>query len=75
MDEDETEVGYYEGESLELAEVVREQILLWLPMRWICQEDCRGICSQCGANLNLEDCGCREELADDRWEALRSMRS
>jgi uncharacterized metal-binding protein YceD (DUF177 family) len=53
-------VAYYEGEQLDLGEMVREQLLLNLSMKRLCREDCRGICAQCGANRNHATCDCRE---------------
>ena len=50
---DETEIGYYEESGLSLEDVVREQVLLSLPSRTLCKEDCKGLCPRCGQNLNL----------------------
>lgn len=72
---DETEVGFYESGGLELAEIVREQVMIQLPMRAICVEDCRGICPLCGKNRNREACRCQETLSDTRWEALRNWKN
>ncbi len=74
IDESEAEIGYYEGDGLQLLDVLREQILLWLPMRWICNEDCKGLCPVCGGNRNQVRCDCRPTAVDDRWAALRSLR-
>jgi uncharacterized protein len=68
--EDETEIGYYETSGLLLEDAVREQVLLALPGRTLCQEDCQGLCPQCGANRNRGDCGCVQPVADGRWKAL-----
>ena len=73
ISESETEVGFYEGGGLELADVIREQVLMSLPMRAICREECRGLCQTCGRNRNRETCGCRESFADSRWDALREL--
>ena len=73
IDPGESEVGFYAGKGLELEEVLREQVLLALPMQRICREDCRGICPVCGQNRNLVACGCRLEPVDDRWAALRNL--
>ncbi len=73
LEEGQTEIGYYDGDGVELAEVVREQLLLWLPMHWTCGEDCRGICPVCGTNLNQRECGCQEQTGDNRWAALKSV--
>jgi uncharacterized protein len=74
IDESETEVGYYEGEGVDLADVVTEQVLLWLPMQWICRPDCQGLCPVCGRDRNRAACDCRPGAADDRWAALRGFR-
>ena len=73
IDTSDTDLGFYEEPGLELADVLKEQILLWLPMRGICREDCEGICSQCGANLNRGACSCASSFSDPRWDALRKL--
>ncbi len=74
ISEAETEVGFYEGDGLELLDAVREQVLTELPMRSFCREDCRGLCPTCGANRNRQACSCQESLADPRWEVLRKWK-
>jgi uncharacterized protein len=71
--EDETEIGYYEKSGLLLEDAVREQVLLGLPGRALCQQECKGLCPKCGANRNLADCGCAEEQTDARWTALTGL--
>ena len=73
--EDETEIGYYGKSGLELEDVVREQVLLSLPGRTLCQPDCKGLCAHCGQNLNVKSCECAEgaELKDPRWSALSGL--
>jgi Predicted metal-binding, possibly nucleic acid-binding protein len=71
----ESEIGFYEGAGIELGEVLCEHILLSLPMQLICSEGCLGICPQCGQNRNLGGCTCAPKLADDRWAALRDIKS
>lgn len=73
IDEGEAEIGFYEGAGLELEDILREQILLLLPMQKICRDDCRGICPVCGKNRNEALCDCRVIPADDRWAALRNI--
>jgi uncharacterized protein len=70
----EAEVGYYQGEGLLLEDVLREQILLALPLRAICKEECKGLCPHCGKNLNIEQCSCAEPVDDPRWAALKDIR-
>lgn len=71
---DETEIGYYEESGLSLEDVVREQVLLSLPSRTLCKEDCKGLCPRCGQNLNLETCKC-DTVSDPRWHALAGLAS
>jgi uncharacterized protein len=71
----ETEIGYYQGDSLLLEDVLREQVLLSLPVRTLCKPDCKGLCPRCGANRNLQPCSCDEGPSDPRWEALTDLRS
>jgi uncharacterized protein len=70
----EAEVGYYQGEGLLLEDVLREQVLLALPVKAICREDCKGLCPHCGRNLNQEQCNCTEPIEDPRWSALKDIR-
>ena len=71
----ESEIGFYEGPGIELIDVVREQILLWSPMHPVCREDCRGICPICGQDRNQNLCGCHQDKIDERWSALKNIRS
>jgi uncharacterized protein len=70
-----TEIGYYQEEGLVLEDVLREQVLLSLPARTLCRQDCKGLCPRCGRNLNSEPCTCEESPADARWSALSDLRS
>ncbi len=64
--EDETEIGYYGSSGLLLEDAVREQVLLTLPGRSICKQDCKGLCPHCGINRNLASCGCVEKPDDEK---------
>ncbi len=70
-----TEIGYYQEDSLVLEDVLREQVLLTLPARTLCRQDCKGLCPRCGHNLNTESCTCDAPPADPRWSALSDLRS
>ncbi len=71
----ETEIGYYEGDGLLLEDVLREQILLALPAKILCTEDCKGLCPDCGRNRNTDPCDCATVPADPRWSSLQEIRS
>ena len=70
----ETEIGYYQKDSLLLEDVLREQVLLSLPVRTLCKPDCKGLCPRCGRNRNSQACSCDEGPSDPRWEALAGLR-
>ena len=71
----EAEIGYYQGDGILLEDVLREQVLLALPLKVTCREDCRGLCLHCGKNLNQDKCSCNVPMEDPRWAALREIRS
>lgn len=70
----ETEIGYYQGEGVLLEDVLKEQILLALPLKQVCSTECKGLCPQCGRNLNVESCDCVATMSDPRWAALEDIR-
>ena len=74
ISEAETEIGFYQGEGMLLEDVLKEQVLLALPPRQLCQTDCKGLCPQCGKNLNQESCNCVAVMSDPRWSALEDIR-
>ena len=71
----ETEIGYYDNGGLALEDVLREQVLLSLPARTLCQPDCKGLCPRCGLNRNETACSCDTGPSDPRWEALAGLSS
>ena len=74
LDAGEAEMGFYEGDGLELNDVLREFVLLALPMQRLCSENCKGICPVCGQNRNQKECRCQAGMIDDRWAALKEIR-
>jgi len=74
ISEAETEIGYYQGDGMLLEDALREQVLLATPVRALCREDCKGLCPQCGRNLNLEQCHCEQQVSDPRWNALSDIK-
>jgi uncharacterized protein len=73
LDEAELDTDYYSGDSIDLRAVLTEQVLLDLPMKVLCGDDCRGLCSQCGADLNGDGCDC-EPPVDPRLSPLAGLR-
>jgi uncharacterized protein len=70
---DDLDVSIIEDDKIDLKELVREQILLAIPVQVLCREDCRGLCQKCGASRNLIDCNCEEKEIDPRWQSLREL--
>lgn len=71
---DDLQVAVFDGEKIDISELVREQILLNLPDPVYCRADCKGLCGKCGANRNLINCNCEEKEVDPRWAALKNLK-
>jgi uncharacterized protein len=63
----------YSGKTIDLAPALREQILLAVPPPPLCDEACKGLCPQCGKDLNQGECGCERASIDPRWAALKGI--
>ena len=66
--------AFFDGETIDVDLIVSEQIFLALPQRPLCQADCQGLCSECGANLNRESCGCEKEKIGSAFDVLREVK-
>lgn len=75
VEDDDFSVAFYDDEAIDLGQLMREQCYLSLPMKPLCSEGCRGLCPQCGTNLNLGTCGCVQRDDDPRFAALRALRA
>ena len=73
LTEAEMSVSVFDGEVIDVDEVVKEQILLAVPTRMLCREDCKGICPECGTDLNAGKCKCVKDDIDPRWAALKNL--
>ena len=74
LTDDELDLSVYEGDEIDLAPLLREQIILALPTRPLCDEHCKGLCPSCGVNLNLESCRCAATAGDPRLAVLRNIK-
>jgi uncharacterized protein len=75
VEDDDFSTAFYDDEVIDLGQLMREQFYLLLPMKPLCSEGCRGLCPQCGANLNAGTCGCVQRDDDPRFAALRALRA
>lgn len=74
LKEDDTEIAFFEGDGLFLADVLIEQVNLSIPMKVICRSDCRGLCPHCGSDLNSDACRCETHPADPRLAPLARLK-
>lgn len=75
LDAQDLEFNFYKGSELDVAEIIREEVVLELPTGFLCSPDCKGLCPSCGANLNQTICGCAEKKpVDPRWNALKELK-
>jgi len=72
--DDEVDEDYLAEPEIDLTRVVLEQVALELPQRVLCSESCKGLCPQCGANLNQETCRCTTQTVDPRFALLAKLR-
>jgi uncharacterized protein len=74
LEEEDLDLGFYEGDQVDFSPLVREQILIALPTRPLCKEGCRGLCPHCGINLNTQTCSCSVASGDHRFAVLRTLK-
>jgi len=73
IEEDDLTTAFYEHDEIDLAQLMREQFYLVLPMKPLCQAECRGLCPACGTNLNRATCDCKRGWDDPRFAALKAL--
>jgi uncharacterized protein len=73
VEDDDLTTAYYRDDQIDLAQLVREQFYLAIPMKPLCRDACKGLCPQCGTNLNAGSCDCRPEWTDPRLGTLKSL--
>jgi DUF177 domain-containing protein len=71
---DDTDEELFDGKVINLEPIVREQVLLALPMSAVCRDECKGLCMECGQNLNDKQCGCETTFVDPRLAALKNIK-
>ena len=73
LTEEEMSVSVFDGQAIDVDEIVKEQIVLAVPTRMLCREDCKGICPECGTDRNTGECSCATDETDPRWAALKNL--
>ena len=69
----EADLSWYQGDSIDIAETVRERLILDEPFKQVCREECRGLCPVCGKNLNIERCTCTTETVNPKFAILKQL--
>lgn len=67
------EINTYQGDEINIGELLRESVILARPLKTVCSEDCQGLCPKCGANLNISTCACEKGVIDPRLAALQQL--
>jgi len=62
------------GDEIDLRDAVQEEVVMALPMRTLCREDCKGLCPHCGADLNQGDCGCKRKFINSQFAVLKGLK-
>jgi uncharacterized protein len=73
LSEEDLNLAVFNGEAIELDDLVREEILLALPAQVLCREHCKGLCPTCGIDRNVSTCECETRQVDSRWGALKDL--
>lgn len=73
--QDDMDISFLPEEGIELRDIVEEQIWLSIPMKPLCHDDCKGLCSLCGADLNRGECGCDRRQVDPRFAVLKGFKA
>ena len=71
--EEDLTLSVFDGEVIDIDEMVREQVLLAVPSQVLCDENCKGLCEKCGSNRNLVECRCETREMDPRWAELKKL--
>jgi uncharacterized protein len=75
LQEEDLSVSFFDGETIDVDELVREQALLNMPARALCGEECKGLCPVCGSDRNTNPCDCESREIDPRWAGLKAVMS
>lgn len=70
---EEEDVILFDGHTVELDDIIADNLIMNIEPRYLCDEDCKGLCPHCGADLNEGECGCNREVIDPRWQGLADL--
>ena len=73
LSEEELNTGHYSDNIIDISGLMREFVSVNIPIKPLCSEECKGLCAQCGTNLNAGNCECKDEVIDERWSKLKNL--
>ena len=71
---EELEISHYQGDLIDLTSIICEQIILQIPIKTLCREECKGLCSGCSINFNTSSCNCHLAVVDNRMAVLKNLK-
>ena len=74
LEEDELDTTYFSEDEVDFAEVMHEQMALMIPVQPLCQQNCKGLCPQCGEDLNVQQCDCKKEITHSQFDVLKTFK-
>lgn len=69
----EADLSWYQGNSIDMTETIRENLIFSEPFNQVCRDDCKGLCLTCGKNLNMETCSCTTEFLNPKFAVLQKL--
>ena len=74
LDTDELGLVYYKDDYLDLLQPLQDQLIMALPISPVCSDECRGLCPECGCNLNIDKCRCEKKIFNNKFSALGGLK-
>ncbi len=71
--DDESDIILFSGNSIDISDIILNNFLTGMPGKYLCSESCKGVCPDCGANLNVEQCSCNKDNIDPRFAVLKEL--
>jgi uncharacterized protein len=65
---------YFQGDEIHLQDGIQEQVVMAFPIRALCRKNCQGLCADCGADLNQDECGCKRKPSSNKFAALKNLK-
>jgi uncharacterized protein len=74
LNSEDIEFSFFEGDMIDLDAMLYEQIMLQIPIKVLCKDDCKGLCCHCGVDLNTASCNCNTQFVDKKLAVLKTFK-